>query len=258
MQARRLLPAIVSAWLLGVPGSAAAAWQVLPPPSTTAQPWYSFERTHVSTASPAPPTPPSPPATATPTASRTGNTVDLADGWFTSRPASRSGGTTAASTPGTSPAGSQSASQTQPGATGTSGSGASGGVTLSAAEQELLDATNQARLRHGLNALTINPILEKLAREKSQDMITHNYFGHDSPDLGSPLQMQRAAGLQCRIMGAENIAGARDIGTAIMMFMTSPGHLANILYPGLTVTGVGVVQDGPYGVYVTQEFAGGC
>jgi uncharacterized protein YkwD len=89
-------------------------------------------------------------------------------------------------------------------------------------------------------------------------MITNNYFSHTSPDLGTPYQMQVNAGLRCQVMGGENIAGAASISLAIFMFESSPAHMANILYPTYTETGVGVVQDGPYGVYVTEEFVGGC
>ncbi len=121
----------------------------------------------------------------------------------------------------------------------------------------MVDWTNQARLKAGLNALTVDPLLVTAAREKSQDMVANHYFGHVSPTLGSPLQLQQAAGVQCRIMGGENIAGARDVQVAWFLLITSPGHLANILYHGLTAIGVGVV-DTHYGVYVTQEFAGNC
>ncbi len=188
------------------------------------------------------------------TTTTTGTTC-IGDGWYqncTPSTTSGSGGT------GTSTG----ATGTSTGGTGTSGGttagSTTGGVTLTADEQQLFNTVNQLRTSHGLAPLALNATLVRLAREKSQDMITNNYFSHTSPDLGTPLQMQQNAGLSCQIMGGENIAAAANIGLAIFYFESSPPHMANILYPTYTVTGIGVVADGPYGVYVTEEFAGGC
>jgi uncharacterized protein YkwD len=87
-------------------------------------------------------------------------------------------------------------------------------------------------------------------------MIQNHYFSHLSPTYGTPYQMQQAFGVRARIMGAENIAGARDTSLAYYMLVHSPAHLANILYRGLTDQGAAVVPYGAYGVYVCQEFIG--
>jgi uncharacterized protein YkwD len=244
--ARLLCPALAAAMLL-MPGKALAAWQVVTP-TAGAQRWYTYPAGHPTGAAapaPAPTTAPAPPVQGPAPAPAAG----LGDGWYrVPVPAGPSPSAAAGAPPAPAAPAPQAPSLPAPPA----------GVALTAEEQYLVDQTNQARIQAGLNPLTVDPLLTQLARLKSQDMITHNYFGHDSPDLGTPLQMQTAAGIRCAIMGAENIAGARDVQTAFFMFMSSAGHRANILYPGLTRIGVGVVHDGPYGVYVTQEFVGGC
>lgn len=132
----------------------------------------------------------------------------------------------------------------------------SGPANEASAAQQILRWTNQTRAQHGLSALAENGLLDKVALAKCQNMITHNYFSDNSPTYGSPLQMQQAFGVQARIMGAENIAGARTPRLAYFMLTTSAPHLANILYPSLTDIGVAVVPYGAYGVYVCQEFTG--
>jgi len=132
--------------------------------------------------------------------------------------------------------------------------GGSGNATGEAGQIE--SWTNATRAQHGMPPLADNALLDHIATLKCQDMLTNNYFGHLSPTYGSPLEMQQAFGVRARIMGAENIAGARDTARAYFMLENSPEHLANILYNGLTDQGAAVVPYGVYGVYVCQEFIG--
>jgi uncharacterized protein YkwD len=138
-----------------------------------------------------------------------------------------------------------------------SGSQASAGASLglTAPEQELLTEVNRERAAHGLDALTVNPTLERLANLKAEDMVRLGYFGHDSPDLGLPIQMEENAGYLAESMGGENIAEASSVLQAFAMFVGSPGHLENILYPTYTVTGIAVVPI-TGGVLVEELFSG--
>lgn len=180
---------------------------------------------------------------------------------------------TAASTPSGSASGSlSSGTAATNGASAATGSGASGGsagsVTGSAGAAsgsgsglgrragEIEAWTNATRAQHGLPPLANSPLLDHIATLKCQDMIQNHYFSHLSPTYGTPYQMQQAFGVRARIMGAENIAGARDTSLAYYMLVHSPAHLANILYHGLTDQGAAVVPYGVYGVYVCQEFIG--
>jgi uncharacterized protein YkwD len=133
-----------------------------------------------------------------------------------------------------------------------------GGVpaNLSDGAAQIEGWTDAIRAQHGLPPLADNTLLDRIALLKCQDMLANNYFGDDSPTYGTPLQMQQAFGIQARIMGAENLAGAGSTALAWSLLVHSPGHLANILYNGLTEQGAAVVAYGVNGVYVCQEFIG--
>jgi len=129
------------------------------------------------------------------------------------------------------------------------------GVVLSAAEQQMLDLLNGERVAAGLRPLQADPELTRLARLKSQDMITLNYFDHQSPTYGSPFEMMRAAGVTFRLAG-ENLAGAGTVTAAHTALMNSPGHRANILNPGYTHIGIGAGASARFGLVFTQLFVG--
>ncbi|MDI6894651.1 MAG: CAP domain-containing protein [Bacillota bacterium] len=129
-----------------------------------------------------------------------------------------------------------------------------GGV-LTADEQRMVDLINMERSRVGLPALQVNPVLVKLARLKSEDMVAKGYFGHMSPTYGSPFAMMDRAGVKYRYAG-ENLAGAPTVEMAHRALMNSPGHRANILSPHFTHVGIGIARGGPYGYMYTQMFTG--
>ncbi len=126
---------------------------------------------------------------------------------------------------------------------------------LTAEERQMWELVNAERTSRGLKALEIHPGLVKLARLKSQDMITHNYFAHQSPSYGSPFEMMQKEGIGYRFAG-ENLAGASTVERAHQALMNSPGHRANILNPNYTHIGIGIVSGGPYGQMFTQMFIG--
>ncbi|HHW26577.1 MAG TPA: hypothetical protein GXX23_04445 [Firmicutes bacterium] len=126
---------------------------------------------------------------------------------------------------------------------------------LTADEQAMINLVNQERAKAGLKPLAVDMRLVTLARQKSQDMITNNYFSHQSPTYGSPFDMMRKAGITYRTAG-ENLAGASTVQQAHSGLMNSSGHRANILNPNYTHIGVGVVRGGRYGAMWTQMFIG--
>lgn len=126
---------------------------------------------------------------------------------------------------------------------------------LTAQEQQMVNLVNQERTQQGLSPLQVDMRLVKMARMKSQDMITNNYFGHQSPTYGSPADMMKAQGIAYKAMG-ENIAGNSTVSAAHTSLMNSAGHRANILSSNFTKVGIGIVQGGPYGLMITQEFIG--
>ncbi|MCL6615503.1 MAG: sporulation protein, partial [Firmicutes bacterium] len=87
------------------------------------------------------------------------------------------------------------------------------------------------------------------------DMVTANYFGHNSPNFGSTFNLVRQWGIPYTY-GGENLAGAANVATAHRMLMNSSGHRANILNPRFNRIGIGIVHGGPYGAFFTQIFLG--
>lgn len=126
---------------------------------------------------------------------------------------------------------------------------------VNADEQYILNAVNAERAKYGLRPLQLDMRLVATARAKSQDMITNNYFAHQSPVLGSPFDQMRRAGISYRSAG-ENIAGTRTAEHAMQLWMNSPSHRANILHASYTHIGIGVVTGGVYGKMFTQHFIG--
>jgi uncharacterized YkwD family protein len=123
-----------------------------------------------------------------------------------------------------------------------------GSYQLSADEQKLIQLVNQERTKAGLKPLAIDYELARVARIKSQDMESNNYFSHDSPTYGSPFQMMKNFGIKYTAAG-ENIAKTSSVDRAHTGLMNSEGHRANILNPNFTHIGVGIS-----GYYYTQMF----
>jgi uncharacterized protein YkwD len=126
---------------------------------------------------------------------------------------------------------------------------------LTAEEQWMFDAVNQARVGNGLAPLKINLTLVALARQKAQDMVTNNYFAHQSPTLGSAFDQMKRAGVYFTTAG-ENLGEANSVYTAHYRLLASPDHHANIMNSTYTEVGIGVIDLSPSGVMVAQFFIG--
>ena len=125
--------------------------------------------------------------------------------------------------------------------------------TVSSYEAEVVRLVNEIRQENGLQPLTANWELSRVARYKSQDMLDKGYFSHTSPTYGTPFQMIKAFGISYRTAG-ENIAMGYATPQAVVNgWMNSSGHRANILNASYTQIGVGYVAQGNYW---TQMFIG--
>ncbi|BCJ86242.1 CAP domain-containing protein [Effusibacillus dendaii] len=119
---------------------------------------------------------------------------------------------------------------------------------------DVLQMVNNERAKNGLSALTIDPLLQKDAMIKAQDMRDKHYFDHQSPTYGSPFDLMKSLGITYSYAG-ENIAAGQQTAQAVMNdWMNSSGHRANILNPNYTKIGIGYVTGGDFGTYWTQEF----
>ncbi|ARI76120.1 S-layer homology domain-containing protein [Halobacillus mangrovi] len=130
----------------------------------------------------------------------------------------------------------------------------SGNQEITAFEKQVVVLTNEERTSRGLEPLTIDTELSKVADEKSRDMINKGYFAHESPTYGSPFDMMGEFGITYE-SAAENIAAGMQTPEGVVnAWMDSPGHKMNILDPDLTHIGIGHVEGGGYGHYWTQMF----
>lgn len=113
-------------------------------------------------------------------------------------------------------------------------------------EREVVRLVNDIRKKNGLNSLSEDWQLSRVARYKSQDMRDLGYFSHTSPTYGSPFEMMKSFGIKYRSAG-ENIAKGYQTPEAVVNgWMNSPGHKANILNSSYTHIGVGYVASGSY------------
>lgn len=124
---------------------------------------------------------------------------------------------------------------------------------ISAREQQMLTLINQDRVSHGLQPLLIDPELCELARLKSQDIVALNYFAHQSPTYGTVFDMLRARGIGF-LRGGENLSKASNVPVSHLRLMNSTNHRANLLTPQYTHIGIGIVDNNPTGIVVTEIF----
>lgn len=121
----------------------------------------------------------------------------------------------------------------------------------------LVDETNQNRAVAGVQTLKANPLLERAAQEKADDMAAKSYFAHVSPDGKTPWYWLDRVGYNFSSAGenlAVNFFDSTDIENA---WMNSPGHRENILNPKYTEIGIATARgmyQGKETVYVVQFF----
>jgi len=122
--------------------------------------------------------------------------------------------------------------------------------------KEVVTLVNQERAKVGLAPLKENLQLSNVAKLKSEDMATKNYFSHTSPTYGSPFDMMKKFGITYSAAG-ENIAMGQQTPASVMSaWMNSPGHKANILSANFTEIGVGIAKNADGSIYWTQQFIG--
>ncbi|MBI3360356.1 MAG: LysM peptidoglycan-binding domain-containing protein [Chloroflexi bacterium] len=129
-------------------------------------------------------------------------------------------------------------------------------------EQQIIDLTNQNRSANGLPPLTRDERLMEIARWKSQDLVTRDYFAHDDPVTGRFLTGDLIFGQEIGNWAGENLAwfskeyrSASLAAQALQSWLDSPGHRENIMRSQFTLTGAGVVRSRT-GWMIAQVFAG--
>jgi uncharacterized protein YkwD len=139
--------------------------------------------------------------------------------------------------------------------------GNKGNVALPADLKEILKLTNQARAKEKLPALTVDPILCKVAKEYSELMAKKGKMEHRLDGQGTGDRVE-AAGYDYQF-AAENLAsatGKKDDPAPTPAelhknWMDSPGHRKNLLSHKVTQIGLGKARDKKGDYYYTQVFA---
>lgn len=136
---------------------------------------------------------------------------------------------------------------------------------LTALRRHALQLVNEARRERGLDPLSFSDPLNAAAQAHAQDMLERDYYSHLSPEGEAAMDRFLAHGGDQWRLVAENITTCSPcaetpnearVGELHRGWMDSPGHRENILRPGVTRFGFGVVagDDGP--LYAVQTFAG--
>jgi len=102
--------------------------------------------------------------------------------------------------------------------------------------------------------LAPHQILIDVAAAHSQDMLDRDFFAHINPDGDGPGQRIAAAQYDARSW-AENLALDADVVRAHDLLFQSAGHRINMLRDSFREIGVGIRDDGGWGLTVTEVFA---
>lgn len=122
----------------------------------------------------------------------------------------------------------------------------------------LSDLTNEERQSQKIEPLVVNPILNKAAEMKAQDMATKGYFAHTSPEGKTPWYWLEQVNYSYQYAGenlAINFTDSKDVTKA---WMNSPTHKANIVKGNYTEMGTGIATgqyEGRETIFVAQVYA---
>jgi hypothetical protein len=107
---------------------------------------------------------------------------------------------------------------------------------------QLLSATNAQRTASGLEPLQLNSQLSQAAALKAQNMLSENYWAHNSPSGKTPWVFINQSGYRYTIAGenlAKNFSNSQGVVDA---WMASPSHKDNVMKPGYRDVGFAVVN----------------
>lgn len=111
---------------------------------------------------------------------------------------------------------------------------------------ELLKDTNDERSRANLSNLKPSARLAAAAQAKADDMVSRNYWSHDTPE-GTPPWTFVAAQLYSYDKLGENLAaGFKNESSTLAGWMASTSHRQNILDPAFSEIGFGVAESTNY------------
>lgn len=121
----------------------------------------------------------------------------------------------------------------------------------------IVDLTNEERADEAVGTLRRNPLLDRSAQLKAEDMAAKGYFAHESPTGETPWFWFGEAGYNF-VHAGENLAvHFTDSGEVVKAWMGSPTHRANIVNGNYQEIGIGTakgVYEGFPTIFVVQHF----
>jgi uncharacterized protein YkwD len=114
-------------------------------------------------------------------------------------------------------------------------------------ERYLFKAINDQRAAAGLVPVKLSSALTDLARSRSNDMATRNYFSHTTPEGTNFLSMLGTRGIPYRfageILARNNYPDGQAAPTAMNSYLNSAPHKAIIMDGRYTLVGVGYAKS---------------
>lgn len=121
----------------------------------------------------------------------------------------------------------------------------------------IIQLVNGSRTENNISILNENPILDKAAQDKLDDMIKNNYFAHTSPAGITPWHWFDENKYDYKYAGENLALGFSSVENEHQAWMDSPTHRKNILNINYQEIGVAVgkgVIDGNLVTIAVQEF----
>jgi uncharacterized protein YkwD len=118
--------------------------------------------------------------------------------------------------------------------------------------------TNNLRIAQHQGALVENPLLDRAAQAKADDMAAKSYFAHVSPDGSQPWDWIARAGYVYEYAGENLAVNYEDSNDVVNAWAASPMHRYNLLRPQYTEIGVATssgIYRGRTALFVVQMFA---
>ena len=122
----------------------------------------------------------------------------------------------------------------------------------------LSDLTNAERSKESLAILTSNPVLDRSATLKAEDMASKGYFAHTSPEGKAPWHWLDQVGYDYEYAGENLAIDFVDSSDVTRAWMNSPTHRANIEKAQYTEVGTGIARgvfEGKETIFVAQVYA---
>ncbi|MFH1564427.1 MAG: CAP domain-containing protein [bacterium] len=106
---------------------------------------------------------------------------------------------------------------------------------------QIIELANKTRIEEGVPPLKVNPILEKAAKDKAQDMLLNQYFAHDTSDGKKPWQWIDKKEYDYTNAGENLAMNFTSAEVAHLALLASATHKKNIVNPKFNDIGVAVL-----------------